>query len=295
MDYTSKYAEFLKKHVDIKRPLKIICDASNGTAGMVLEKLSGTSNLETVLINATPNPEFPAHGPNPLITGATDMLSKKVLETNADFGVAFDADGDRAFFVDNEGKLISSFVIAAFLFNHSTPPFITDQLLYLSLTTTGLLKESDVVPDHVGSFFIKQAMRTNNALLGAEFSGHFYFKEFFGLDWEFFRMIYTANALSQQDKTLAQLNSELSRQFVINANVDLKNATWDKIKVAVKNGTVAITKNSFEREGLTLITESGWINVRTSNTEHFSVFIPELRPKRSPKQHDFDYKNSSGN
>ena len=99
MDYVSKYAEFLKKHIDIRRPIKIVCDVSNGTTGIVLERLVGIPNMELVLINATPDPEFPTHGPNPLAPGATDMLSQKVLEVKADFGVAFDADGDRAFFV----------------------------------------------------------------------------------------------------------------------------------------------------------------------------------------------------
>src|ERR1035437_2042305 len=104
MNYVSKYCDFLKEHAKIRRPLHVVCDVSNGATGLVLKMLTDISNLKLTLINDEPNPDFPAHGPNPLAPGATDMLAKKVLEVNADFGVAFDADGDRAFFVDKQGK-----------------------------------------------------------------------------------------------------------------------------------------------------------------------------------------------
>jgi phosphomannomutase len=267
MDYVSKYVEFLKRHTNVKRPLKIVCDSSNGTTGLVLEKLVNIPNMELILINATPDPEFPAHGPNPLIAGATNMLSQKILEVGADFGVAFDADGDRAFFVDNRGEILPSFVIAAIWFKHSKPPFVADEIDYLSLTTTNIFKKQDITPAHVGTIFIKDAMQKNKAIFGAEFSEHFYFREFFGLDSGIFSMIYTANTLSRQDKTLAELHAEFSKQYLVNTNIAFENSNWDKVLVALKKETSTIAKAYFEREGLTIITEHGWINVRTSNTE----------------------------
>lgn len=269
MDYASKYAEFLKKHAEIKRPLKVVCDTSNGATSIVLEKLVDIPNIELILINNTPDPEFPAHGPNPLATEATKELCSKVLEIGADFGVAFDADGDRAFFVDNEGKLIPSYVTAAIWFKYSTPPFIADELVYLSLTTSGVIKEKDVAPSQVGAFFIKESMQKNDATLGAEFSGHFYFKEFFGLDSGIFSMIHMTNILSQQDKTLAELCSGLPQQTIVNADLKLHQTTWDKLIETIKEKTSSIAKNIIERNGLTLITEDGWINIRPSNTEPF--------------------------
>ena len=267
MNYVSEYAEFLKGHADIKRPLKIVCDASNGSTGIILEKLVGITNAEFILINTAPDPEFPAHGPNPILDGATDMVSKKILEIGADFGVVFDADGDRAFFVDNKGRLLPSFVTAAIWFNRSTPPFIAEEITYLSLTTSGICKEQDIIPTRVGSIFLKEAMRNNGASLGAEFSGHFYFKDFFGLDSGIFSMIYTANILSQQDKTLAELHADFARQTMVNTDLKLNRKNWDEVREAVKKETASIAKAYFEREGLTLITENGWINIRPSNTE----------------------------
>jgi phosphomannomutase len=201
------------------------------------------------------------------MTDATKTLSKKVLEVEADFGVAFDADGDRAFFVDNQGELLPSFVIASIWFSRSTPPFVVDEIIYLSLTAGNICKEQDIVPTRVGSIFIKEAMQKNDATLGAEFSGHFYFKEFFGLDSGIFSMIYTANILSQQNKTMAQLHTDLSLRHLFNMDIKLNKATWDRVLEAAKKGTSTIAKSTFEREGLTLMTENGWINIRTSHTE----------------------------
>jgi phosphomannomutase len=267
MDYVSKYADFLKKHAEIVRPLKIVCDSSNGTTGIVLKKILGIPNLELVLINTNPDPEFPAHGPNPLIPGATEMLSKKILEIGADFGVAFDADGDRAFFVDNKGEIVPSFVTAAIWFKHSTPPFVTDELDYLSLTTTNIFKKQDIVPTHVGTIFIKDAMQKNKAILGAEFSEHFYFREFFGLDSGIFSMIYTAKILSRQSQTLAELHANFSLQYLANADISIKKNNWNEVLKVLEKETASIAKAVFHREGLTVITEHGWINVRSSNTE----------------------------
>ena len=90
MNHSEKYINFLEKYANIQRPLTVVCDGSNGTTGIILEKLNNIPNLKLIPINTNPDPEFPAHGPNPLMPGATDMLSQKVLEVKADFGVAFD-------------------------------------------------------------------------------------------------------------------------------------------------------------------------------------------------------------
>ena len=110
-------------------------------------------------------------------------------------------------------------------------------------------------------------MQKSSATLGVEFSGHFYFKDFFGLDSGIFSLIYTANVLSKQDKTLSQLYTDFDKQALVNTNIKLKNVTWDIIKTAIAKETVSIAKETFNRDGLTIITDHGWINVRTSNTE----------------------------
>ncbi len=267
VDYISKYTDFIKKQALIKRPMSIVCDASNGTASIVLKKLTNIPNLKLILINTELNADFPAHGPNPLEPGATDDISKKVIETKADFGVVFDADGDRAFFVDNTGKIVPSFVSAMILFKNTKPPFVTDELVYMSLSSSGLLDQKDIIPTPVGSIFIKEAMKKSDAVLGAEYSGHFYFKNFFGLDSGILTMINMTNTISNQEKTFAQLHAEISNQYTGMANVNLKKASWLQVKDALKKETASYAKDYAERDGLTFTIKNGWVNVRPSNTE----------------------------
>lgn len=279
MDYIAKYTEFLKKHVDLKRQLKVVCDSSNGTTGIVLEKLIGVQNLELTLINAIPNPEFPAHGPNPLAEGATNILSEKVIETGADFGVIFDGDGDRAFFVDNKGKAVPSFVIANLLFKDSAPLFASDELVYMSLTENSLISGEDIIPTHAGSIFIKEAMRENDANIAAEFSGHFYFKEFFGIDSGIFSLIKIANILSRQDKSLSEINNSISQKYLVNIDMKPGVKSWVDVVGEIKIATEKIAKETSERDGITITTENGWMNVRSSHTEPLIRITAEAKTK----------------
>jgi phosphomannomutase len=79
--------------------------------------------------------------------------------------------------------------------------------------------------------------------------------------------------ISKQNETLSAMHFARLKQTLINENVEIKNAAWNIICNAIKNEMVSnmsqdeISEKVFEREGLTIIKENGWINVRSSNTE----------------------------
>ncbi len=268
-NYTEIYADFLKSHIALKKPLKIVCDSSNGPAGMVIQTLQklNVPNLELISINDTPDPDFPAHGPNPLKDNATDQASKKVLELGADFGVIFDADGDRAFFVDEKGTMLPSFMTSILLFKINKPPFIADELVYKSIQHVGVIPLESVVPARVGSRFIKEELKAHHASAGAEFSGHFYFKDFFGADSGIFTMIQVANTVSSLDTHLSHYFSSLKPHVVAAEEIKLGDKKWADIEPKIKAFAEAENIKVETREGLTLDTGSVWVNARTSNTE----------------------------
>lgn len=182
MDYFKLYAGFLEKSFSLEKKLKVIADCSNGTSGLALKELGAIPNLELILINDNPDPEFPAHGPNPLKEGSTKQLAEKVVKQGADFGAAFDADGDRAFFIDEKGEILSSFMIAVLLFKHRRAPFVTDELVYKSLEHLGVFKNGEVLRSKIGTFNVKSLLREKGASTAAEYSGHYYFDDFFKND-----------------------------------------------------------------------------------------------------------------
>ncbi len=266
-NYIELYSEFLKKHIKLKKPLKVVADSSNGTAGLVLKTLTNVPNLELILINDTPSGDFPAHGPNPLIPGAELDTVKQVLETKADIGVIFDADADRAFFVDNTGRRLSSFRISILLFKANKPPYVADETVFKSLEHMKIFNEKDLVPSKVGSFFVKQKLKEVHASTAAEFSGHYYFKEFFGADSGIFTMIQVLNILSELDTSLSEFILSLSPQYVKNDDIKLGEKKWSDVEPKVRAYAEQRKAKIETREGITLDFGDSWVNMRPSNTE----------------------------
>lgn len=88
--------------------LKIVVDAGNGAAGFIAEnviaELGGNITGSQFL---DPDGNFPNHVPNPEAKEAIESIKQAVLKNNADFGIIFDADGDRSAFIDQEGREIN--------------------------------------------------------------------------------------------------------------------------------------------------------------------------------------------
>src|SRR3989344_4859404 len=113
MNYFKIYADFLKKFLAVKRPMFVVFDAFNGAGGVVAKEVFADYPLvQLTYLNDLPDGNFPVHGPDPMLTDATEELCQKVIKQKADLGVAFDDDGDRALFVDNLGRLVPTYVIA---------------------------------------------------------------------------------------------------------------------------------------------------------------------------------------
>jgi phosphomannomutase len=254
----------------IERPMKIVCDPSNGAAGPALKELvKRLPNVNFIFINDKPDPDFPGHGPNPTLPGALEELSKTVIKNKADFGVAFDSDGDRAIFMDEKGKVLYSYLTAVFLFRHSNPPFVADELVYESLRCLGVFPEGSVKPSRVGAMFVKEQMKKNGAERGVEESGHIFFREMYGIDSGELATISMLSLLSRELKPLSDLIDNLPRFYTERKNdVSIVGKNWKDMKERIR-ANFALKKDVTisERDGITIEHEKSWVNARPSNTE----------------------------
>src|SRR3989344_5685318 len=199
MDYIKPYVGFLKKFLRSRRKLKVIFDSSNGTTGHILQQLTTNNRqLTTVLINAKPDGNFPAHGPNPLLKGATAQLQKEIKKQKADLGVIFDGDGDRVFFVDNRGQWIDANEIGYILMQNFKPPYVVGAVSSWRLKKCQMSNvKCQMYISRTGHYFFKKLMRERKANLGVEHSGHYYFKDFFYCDAGIFAAISVINFVSR--------------------------------------------------------------------------------------------------
>src|SRR6202008_4278704 len=98
------------------RPLRIGIDAANGMPGAMLPPvLARLPMLDVVRCYLEPDGTVPNHEPNPLLPENREFIVAKTREEGADFGVAYDGDADRSFFVDDSGEFVpGDFVTALF-------------------------------------------------------------------------------------------------------------------------------------------------------------------------------------
>lgn len=259
------YVGFLKKFLQPQKPLKVVFDSSNGTTGPVLEKLK-IKDLRFKIINGKPDGNFPAHGPNPMLKGATGQLEAAVKKHEADLGVIFDADGDRVFVCDNLGRLIHPDIIACLLVHYLKPKKIVIN------TPTGWLVRNlkqqgiKIYETPVGYYYVSRAMRKTGATFAAEHSAHYFFKNFFYRDAGILTAIFIINAVSALPYRLSDfvdLIPQSYRSWEINFIVKNKERLLKAIEKKYKKEAKKISRS----DGLRIDFNKWWLSVRPSQNE----------------------------
>ena len=177
--YQKSYLEFLNKFLFPNKMVKVVFDCSNGTTGGLLKNLK-REKLSTIFINEKPEGDFPAHGPNPLKSGALRDAQLTVKKQKADLGIVFDADGDRAIFIDDKGRMADPDAIGYLLiWNLKTKKIVVDETT--SMLIRGKIDKAsgaefyETIKSENGGYAIKNAMSKNKADFACERSGHYYF------------------------------------------------------------------------------------------------------------------------
>mgnify|MGYP001568108401 CR=1 FL=1 len=268
-DFLAKYADFLTKDVRIPR-IRIAVDAACGPSGMIMNAVSKRCGMEIIPLCFAPC-AVRTHEADPLKDANTRDLAEAIVAQGADMGVALDGDGDRAFFFDNKGKRVPSHAIASviakdLLERDGASVVITDVRMPKIVQETVVRNGGTMIESRVGHAFIKKLMREHNALFGVELSGHFYFRDFWGMDSGIMMMMRVLAVLERTGKSI----KELTQPYCVRAQSGELNFTVaDKASAIVKLKTAFMDGKQEELDGLTIIYPTWWCNVRPSNTEPF--------------------------
>lgn len=254
------------------KPLKIVADPGNGTAGLVIQELARHLPFDVTLINATPDGEFPNGVPNPLLPEMRTATAKAVIEHGADLGLAWDGDFDRCFLFDETGAFIEGYYIVgllaeAFLAKHPGAKIIHDPRL--TWNTIDIVNRAGGVPvqSKTGHSFIKERMRQEDAIYGGEMSAHHYFRDFAYCDSGMIPWLLVAELISHTGKPLSQLVGERMAAFPcsgeINYRVEDAHAVAERVMVYFAPQKPRIDKT----DGISLEFPDWRFNLRSSNTE----------------------------
>ncbi|PIR44162.1 hypothetical protein COV23_01240 [Candidatus Wolfebacteria bacterium CG10_big_fil_rev_8_21_14_0_10_31_9] len=302
--YQKSYINFLQKfiirHSEKNKQLKVVFDCSNGTTGIILEKLfygnvkskkvnvnkfKTNSLINYQLISELSDGNFPNHSPNPLVKSATKQIKKAVLKNKADLGVIFDGDGDRAVFIDNKGKIIDPDIIAYLLIWYLKPKKVvvneTTSLLVRGRHASSI--KYQVIKSENGGYAIRQVMKKNNADFGCERSGHYYFKDFFNADSGIFSAIQIINAVSQLPYKFSEFVDLLPKYYRsgdININFQFSIFNFQKLIKRIESEYKKNANSISYIDGLRMDFSDYWFNIQLSNTEPIIRLNLEAQSKR---------------
>lgn len=269
------------------KPFKIVVDAGNGMAGEIIPLAFKNLPCEIIPLYFELNGNFPYHQPSPIELKNVQDLIAKVKETKADLGLAFDGDADRVFFIDENGQRVPTNQVICLMLESILAGHQGEKVVY-ALTCSKIVPETiealggKPIEERVGHSFIKETMRQTKAIFGAEDSGHYYFRENYGVDSGLIAVLILLEILSQKNKPLSQLLKKYQKYYNLEeTNIQVE----DKQKVLKSlEEKFSDAREIKKKDGLTFIYADYWFNVRPSNTEPLLRLNLEAKSKELLQQ-----------
>ena len=268
-----RHMDTIKGMVNMARPLTVVLDAGNGMSGTYVPQVLIDLGFNVHCLYCESDGTFPNHLPNPEDPTTTVDLEAKVLEVNADLGLAFDGDADRCGFIDNHGHHITADRLLALLARdvlarHPGAPIVFD------------VKVSQALPDYIrkyggepvmwktGHSLIKLKMHELHSPLGGEISGHLFWGDnYYGFDDAPLIALKTLEIIAKSGRTVSELFEDIP-QLVATPEIVL--STPDAVKFdIIQEITDTLSKQTdvVTLDGVRALFPNGWGLVRASNTQ----------------------------
>lgn len=293
-DVIPAYIQMCHQKIKIIRPLKVVFDPGNGTAGVLLERLVHGYPLQAVFINLTPDGTFPAHIPDPTVPQYLEQAINMVRKTGADCGFGYDGDADRIGTIDEIGNMIYGDRLLAIFARDILTRHPGAKIVFEVKCSQGLveyIQSLGGVPImwKTGHSLIKAKMKEEGALIAGEMSGHMFFAEdYYGYDDAIFASLRLLQILSTTGQSLSQLTAEIPYYFATpEIRVRIASPDADRIKFQiVKKLQDHFRKNYqvIDIDGARVVFGDGWGLVRASNTQPILVLRFEARTPERLKQ-----------
>ena len=273
-DMLEEYADHLLNLVNLDsiRPLRIVIDAGNGMAGHTAPALFSRLNCTVIPMYYELDGSFPHHEANPIDPKNLRDLQQAVKTHQADLGLAFDGDADRCFLVDENGVAINPSDLTSLIAHRELLKRPGSTIIYNLISSRAVcevIQENGGigVRSRVGHSYIKAMMAESGAIFGGEHSGHFYFKEFWRADSGALAALHAIAALGESERSMSEILKPYQRYVSsgeINSKVDDAQSAMDLVERTYSTRTDVEIDHL---DGLSVIGQSWWFNLRASNTE----------------------------
>ena len=209
------YSQAIEKDISLSRPLKLVIDCGNGVAGAVAPDVFRNLGCEVKELFCEVDGNFPNHHPDPSQLENLQDLIHAVKDCDADFGMAFDGDGDRLGIVSANGDVIwpdRQMMLFARAILQVSPGAEIIFDVKCSQILPKLIQECGGVATmwKTGHSFIKSKLKETGAALAGEMSGHIFFNDRWGgFDDGIYAGARLCELLTQTDKSPGQVFAEI--------------------------------------------------------------------------------------
>lgn len=287
-DIRPDYIELFKNSLNFgPRRVKVVIDPGNGTTSIIAKELYKMFPIELISIYDESDGTFPNHHPDPCVESNLDSLKKKVVETGADIGLAFDGDGDRMGMVSNTTKFIPTdqymiIVIRDIINKVEKKEFLYDVKCSKALSDEIERLGAKAICYRTGNSYTKAMVKEAELAFGGELSGHVYFRDRFpGFDSGLYAGLRMLEILSHTNKTVEELLEGINEYY---STEELKFESPDQLKFQVIKKVEEYVKAKNYKylsiDGVKVLFEDGWALVRASNTGPNITVRFEARTKK---------------
>jgi phosphomannomutase/phosphoglucomutase len=267
-----EYLDGIKSQVDsskiLEKKLKVVLDLGNGAQSVTASKLCEELGCQVITINEKIDGSFPGRGSEPTPENLSE-LSDTVKKTSADFGIAFDGDGDRSLFCDNKGLILtgdkSALLLSKYILEKNpNATVVTCINSGSSIEKIAAISNAKVIRTKVGSVEVSRKMVLTNAVIGFEENGGFMFGKHNQVRDGAMTMALVLELLAKTDKTISELIDDLPPSFTTKTKISCSRDDAQKIinklnEEYPESDTTDGIKITFD--------EQNWVMVRPSGTE----------------------------
>jgi len=258
--YTAKLAQTSK--------LRVVVDAGNGATAEIAPALFRQLGYDVVELYCQPDGNFPNRSPNPALPENLQGLGEAVRQSGASLGVAFDGDGDRVAFVDENGRPVDNddiiVVVARYYLEQEPGTIIYDAKCSMVAPEQIIKAGGRPVMARAGHTFSKAAFIREKALFAGEISGHFFFREL-GYDDGMFAGLKVCEFVARHG-SLAELVDGIPN-YILTPDIRIPYKGTDKDAVLDVVAEKLATHCPNRIDGVRIDFNDGWGMIRASVTE----------------------------
>jgi len=270
----------------VSRKLKVILDCANATGSVVTPNLLTKLGCKVVSLNCQLDGTFPGRLPEPSVDHLKD-LSRTVVATGADLGIAHDGDADRTIIVDETGEVLTGDrVFALVSLHHLTgrkrPKIVTTVATSSVLDDVAKKLGGEVVRTRVGEPELIGYFKKNGGDIGGEENGGVIYFERAPVRDGIFTAVKLVEMLAESDMKISELNATLPIYYQSKQRVNCPDELKQKVLKALEKRFRGYTLD--RTDGLRVVTDDGWLLLRPSGTEPIFRCFAEARSEKRAKE-----------